>query len=127
MFEALDFDLERGGQVEDLRPVLDGRHPAGGERLAVAGAIDLIEDRHGRIARTNEIAVQRVADTLLDRAIGRQQRLADDQAAEDARPLLVRRQAAEQVHLDPLERQGLDQIFGFGHAAPLARSASGGA
>ena len=49
-----------GLQVEDRLAVLDGDDAAGGERLAVADAVDLVEDRHGRVARAQEVGVQRV-------------------------------------------------------------------
>ena len=70
MHEAFLGDLEGGGEVEDLLTVLDGGDAAGGEALAVAGAVDLVEDRHGRIARADEVGVQGVADAVLDRAVG---------------------------------------------------------
>jgi len=82
-------------------------------KLAVAAAVHVEDDRHGRVARPDEVAVQRVADAVLDRLVGGQQRLGDHLAAEDAAGPPVRRGAPEQVLLDPLELQGLDQGFGL--------------
>ena len=70
--------------------VLDGDHPAGGERAAVADAVDLVEDRHGRVARAQEVGVQRVHLAVgLDGAGGGDERLAGDLAAEDPLAVLV--------------------------------------
>ena len=102
-----------GGQVEDLLAVLDGDHPPRGEAAAVAGAVDLEDDRHGRVARADEVAVQRVADAVFHRLIGRQQRLADHLAPKDPPRRIVRRRPAEEVHFDPLQLERLGQVFGF--------------
>ena len=54
---------------------------------------------------------------VLDRAAGRDQRLADDLAAEHPLPARLRRAAAEQVHLERLEiENGEDVLDGGGHA-----------
>ena len=69
--------LEARLQVEDRLPVLDGDHPAGGEGAAVADAVDLVEDRHVRVAGPQEVGVERVdAASGLHRAGGGHQRLA---------------------------------------------------
>ena len=47
VIEAVLRGLERGGQIENLRAVLNRDHAAGGEVVAVARAIDLVDD--GRI------------------------------------------------------------------------------
>ena len=78
-------------------------HAPGGEALAVADAVDLVDDRHLRIAREEEIGVQRMGSRALDRAGGRDQRLADHLAAEHALPADLRAAAAKQVHLERLE------------------------
>jgi acetyl-CoA acetyltransferase len=90
VFEALLRRLKGGGEVEDLLAVLDGDHPAGGKAAAVAGPVDIEEDRCGRVARADEIAVQGMADPVLDRAIGGQQGLGDDLPAENPARALVR-------------------------------------
>jgi hypothetical protein len=46
VIETRLFDLERGGQIEDLLPVLDRDDAARGEAVAVAGPVDLVEDRN---------------------------------------------------------------------------------
>jgi hypothetical protein len=118
MLETLLRLHERGGEVEDLLAVLDGDHPPRGEAAAVPGPVHLEDDRHGGVARPDEITVQRVADAVFHRLIGGQQRLADHLAAEDAAGRVVRCRTAEEVHFDALELERLGQVLGF-HEAPL--------
>ncbi len=107
---ALFRHLEGGGEVEDLFAMLNGRDAAGGEALAVARAIHLVEDRHRRIARTDEVGVQRVADAGVDGAVGGDQRLRDHLAAEDTLHAVVWRLAAKKVHLDPFDVEQGDEL-----------------
>ena len=67
VLEAACVELERRRQREDRLAVLDGDHPAGGERAAVAHPVDLVEDRHRRVAGPEEVRVQRV-DAAVRRA-----------------------------------------------------------
>ena len=93
--------------------VLDRDHAAGGEALAVADAVDLVDDRHLRVAGEQEIGVQRMRRALrhaLDGAASRDQRLADDLAAEHALPAALRRAAAKEVYLERLEIEDGDEI-----------------
>src|SRR5204862_5034350 len=88
----------------------------GREAAAIAAAIHLEDDRDRRIARAEEVAVQRVADAVLDSLVGRQQRLGDDLTTVDALTLVgVGRRAAEEVHLQPLEPERLDEGLGGLH------------
>ena len=127
MLQAVFGDLERRRHREDRLAVLDGHHAPRGEGLAVAAAIHLVDDGHPGIARAQEISVQRVADALVHGARGRDQRLAQDLAAEDALPAVLGRNAAEDVVLDTLkveQRQQLGQsllraVFGRGVAEML--------
>ena len=83
MFEAGFIDLKRNRHMED-RPAMLNRHdPARTETFSVAAAVDLVEDRNPRIARQQEIGVKRVTDPILNRARRRNQRLAQDLAAEN--------------------------------------------
>ena len=69
--------------------------------------VDLVEDRHPNVARSQEVRVQRVdAAPGLDRASRRDQRL-PYLAAEHPLPVLVGRDAPEDVHLDRLEVEQL--------------------
>src|SRR5947207_37368 len=61
-------DVERGRQVEDGPPVLDGDDAPRRERAAVADAVDLVEDGPVGIARTQELRVQGVHAADVDRA-----------------------------------------------------------
>ena len=56
--EARLVGVERHRHGEDRLPVLDRDHAPGGEALAVADAVDLVDDRHLGIAGQQEIGVQ---------------------------------------------------------------------
>ena len=53
-------DVERRRQVEDGPAVLDGDHPPGRERSAVADAVHLVEDGHVGVPGAQEVGVERV-------------------------------------------------------------------
>ncbi len=83
-------------QVEDRLPVLDRDDASGGERLAVADAVDLVEDRRVRVAGTQEVRVERVdvarrpdLGIVLDSASCSDERLSGDLSSEHALALLV--------------------------------------
>ena len=105
-------DVEAGLQVEDRPAVLDGDDAAGGEAAAVADPVDLVEDRHRRVAGAQEVGVQRVdqAARLVDRAGRGDQRLPGHLAAEHPLAVLVGRAAAEDVDLDGLEVEQRHEI-----------------
>src|SRR5204863_5588954 len=90
--------LVGAGQCEDRLAVLDADDAARGKALAIADAVDLVDDRDRRIAGPQEIAVQRVDMAVaVDRAGCRDQGLADDEAAEDALPADLRARAAVEI------------------------------
>ena len=67
-------------------------------------AVDLVDDRHGRVAAQHEVAMQRMDVAVgLDGALRRHQRLADDLAAEHPLPARLRAAATEQVVFQRLE------------------------
>ncbi len=78
-------------QVEDGPAVLDRDDAPRGEAPTVADPVDLVQDRHGRVTRTQEVGVERVDEpaALADRASGGDERLAGDLPAEDALAVLV--------------------------------------
>ena len=77
--------LERRREMKDLPPVLDRHDAARREALAVAQAVDEVDDRNRQVAGQDEVAVHRVRGTIgLDRARGRDERLRHDLAAVDA-------------------------------------------
>ena len=89
-----------------------------GEALAVADAVDVVDDRHLGIARQQEIGVHRMRRPAgLDRAHRGDQRLADHLAAEHALPAGLRRAAAEQVHLERFEIEDVEQVLDGGGMA----------
>ncbi len=100
--------------------VLDRLDVAGGETLAVADAVDVVDDRHFGIAAEQEIGVQRMRRPrrhIVDGAAGRDQRLADDLAAEHPLPARLRRTAAKQIHFERFEIENINQFLdGGGHA-----------
>jgi hypothetical protein len=109
--------LERGGQVEDGPAVLDGHHPPRGERPAVSDAVDLVEDRHRRVAGAQEVGVQRVDGPVGGhRAGGGDEGLTGHLPSEHALAVLVGAHAPEDVHLDRLEVEQLHEgVQGLGH------------
>ncbi|MGY4354676.1 hypothetical protein ACVW0J_001169 [Bradyrhizobium sp. i1.7.7] len=112
---ALLVGVERHHDREDRVAVLDRGDAAGRIALAVAQALDLVDDRDLRIARQDEIAMQRMRQPALDRAAGRNHRLPDHLAAEHPLPARLRAVAAEQIHLELFEvenRDQVDQAFG---------------
>ena len=101
--------LEGSLQVEDRAPVLDRDDAAGGEALAVARAVDLVEDGRLRIPRAQEVGVEGVRRIPLDRAAGGDQGLAQHLPPEDALRALLRAAAAEEVHLQLFEIEDSEQ------------------
>ena len=121
VLEPLFGVVERGLQVEDGTPVLNGHHAPGREGAAVADAVDLVEDRHGGVAGAQEVRVQRVHPPVLHGSPGRHQRLAGDLTAEDALALLVELGAPEDVDLNGLEVEQVDQeVKGRAHGPMFA-------
>ena len=116
--EALLVHVERRLQVEDGAAVLDGHDASGGERATVADAVDVVEDRHARIAGTQEVGVQRVHLAVgLDGAGGGHQRLAGHLPTEHPLGLDIGARAPEDVDLDRLEvEQGDEVVDGLLHA-----------
>ena len=109
--------LERRLEMEDRAPALDRRDAARGEALAVARAIDLIEDGDPGIARAQEVGVEGVRRIPLDRASGGRERLAEHLPAEDALRAHLRAAAAKQVHLQLFEIEDSQQrVERLGHA-----------
>ena len=96
---------------------------ARGEAAAVADPVDLVEDRHQRIAGTQEVGVQRVdlPAGVVDRARGGHQGLTCDLSTEHALAALVGRPAAEDVDLDGFQIEQLDEIVEGGHGVILAQ------
>jgi hypothetical protein len=111
MLETLLADMERRGKVEDRSPVLDAHHSAGGKRPAIADAIDLVEHRHRRIARPEEVGMERVDGPVLIDGSGRgYERLARHLSAEDSLAILLRGHAAENVDFDRFEIEKIDEV-----------------
>ena len=93
MRQALLVQMERDRHREDGAAVLDRDHAPGGEALAVADAVDLVDDRHFRIAADQEIAMQRMRRPyrhVFDGAACRDQRLTDHLSAKYPLPPRLR-------------------------------------
>src|ERR1700692_2968386 len=98
--------------------MLDRGDPAGRIALAVAQAFDLVDDRNLRIARQDEIAMQRMRQPALDGAACRYHRLSDHLPAEHPLPARLRAVAPKQIHLDRLEIENGNQVNpAFGHGS----------
>ena len=84
--------------------MLDGHHAAAGEALAVAAAVDVIDDGRGTVAAPQKVSMQRVRHARLGHRGGcRPQRLAEHLAAKDLRAADVLTLAAEEIDLEGLE------------------------
>ena len=103
--------------------MLDRDDAPRGEALAVADAVDLVDDRNLRIAAEQEIGVQRMRQRVLDGAGGGDQRLADHLAAEHALPADLRARAAEQIDLELFEIE--DARAGLGAAEDMETPSGG--
>ena len=110
MIEARLGHLKRGGHVEDLFAMLDGDDTTAAEAVAIATAIDLIDDRCGEIAAPQEIGVQRMHDSPLGGGIGGAQRLSQHLTAKDLRTADIATLAAKQPVLQLLELQQPQQV-----------------
>ncbi len=116
VLEALLGHVKAGFHVVDRPTVLHGHHAPRREALAVADAVDFVEDRNLRIARTQKVRVQRVDVALIHGAPRRHECLGGDLSTEDALTLLVGLDPAEDVLLDRLEVEQVDEeIEGVGH------------
>ena len=118
--------LERGGEHQDRLAVLDRGHPAHRKAVAIAGAIDVEDDRRGDVAGAQEIGVQRMhAAAVLDGLLRRRQRLAEHLPAEHVLGADVAALAAEQVVFQALEREQGDEFGydGFGHGGSATGAA----
>ena len=109
MFEPLLFGMETGLHVVDGAAVLDGHDATGGEAATVADPVDLVEDRDTRVARSQEVRVQRVDGPDLDGAPRRHQGLGGDLAAEGALALLFGVTSPKGIDLDAFEVQQVNQ------------------
>ena len=116
--------MERDRHGEDRFAMLDRDHPPGGEALAVANAIDLVDDRHLGVAAEQEVGVQRMRRPAagVERAAGCHQRLAYHLATEHPLAPDLGRAAAEQVDLELLEvEHGKQVLNGGGHRGIILR------
>src|SRR5262249_11839089 len=95
---------------EDLCSVLDRSHAPAAEAVAIAAAIDEIDDRRVEVAPLQEVGVQRMHYPLLsDGRVRSAQRLTEHLAAEYLRGTDIAARAAEQVVLESLELEQIDQ------------------
>ncbi len=109
--------VERGRHVEDRPAVLAGDHPAGAERAAVAGALDVVHDRHPGVAGPQEVGVQRVhRPTGVRRPRRGDQRLAGHLAAEHPLQRRLGLPPPEEAVVERLEvEQGEQLVDRLGH------------
>ena len=121
MLEARLVGMKRHQHGKDRMAVLARGDAPCGEALAVADAVDVVDDRNLGIARQQEIGVHGMRRSCLHRAHGGDQRLADHLAAEHALPADLRGAAAEQIHVERLEVEKIEQVLdgggGGGHGS----------
>ena len=103
--------MEGAGHVEDLLAVLDGDDAPRRETAAIAGTVDLIDDRDLRVAGADEIGVERMAQPLFHGAVGRHQGLGDHLAPENALAgFLIGALAAEEIDFQTLQVEQVQQV-----------------
>jgi hypothetical protein len=111
MLESRLVDLKRGGHGQDRAARLGGHHAPGGERAAIADAIDLVLDRHIQVAAAQEVRVQRVNQAIWgNRLRGRGERLAEDLPAKDPAPPEVLAAPSKRSIGATLERQEIHEL-----------------
>src|SRR5262249_10161836 len=108
--EARFVDLIGRGHGVDGFAVLDRDHAPGGEARAVANAVDLVEDRPGRVAAAQKVAVHRMHHAAADGAARGRKRLRDDLSAEDALQAVVGAGRPEQIALYLLEVEDAEEV-----------------
>ena len=107
--------LERSRHVEDRLPTLDRHHSPRREALAIPDRVDLVDDRPLRVPHPQEVRVQRVRGAIRrDGLDGGRERLPENLPTEDLPPPQILGLAAEEVLLDPLERQQVQELAEHG-------------
>ena len=82
------------------------------ETLAVADAIDVIDDWNFWIARQQEVRMHRVRRAAgIDSTDRRDESLPDHLTTKDPLPADLRRAAAEQVHFERFEVEDIEQVL----------------
>ena len=114
MLEPVLGDVKGGRHREDRLAVLLGEDAPGREGAPVADALDDIVDRRVGIAGTQEISMQRMAVAFRNGAGRRDQRLAQNLAAEDSLPARIIAATAEAVVVDGFEIQNGQEIVAHG-------------
>ena len=131
VFEAELVGVEAGLHVVDRAAVLDRDDAPGREAASVADPVDLVEDGDARVARAQEVRVQRVHASVVDGTTRRHEGLGRDLAAEGPLAVFLRVLATVRVDFNGFEVEQIDKEFkGFGHAsivAPVSRTAPRGA
>src|SRR5262245_22206649 len=125
---ALLLGMEGHHDREDRIAMLNRGDAARRIAFAVTQPFDLVDDRNLRIARQDEIAMQRMGQPALDGAACRDHCLSDHLAAKYALPARLRAVAAEQIHLERLNIEDGDEIDqAFGHGRLLSHCCHSGA
>src|ERR1019366_3149064 len=110
MFEPRLLDLERGRERENRAAMLDRVAAPRGKTLSVPDPVDFIDDRHARVARQKEIAVQGMRRPPFDGAGRCDEGLRDHETAEHALPANLRTAPAKNIFLDPLEIEDCQKL-----------------
>ena len=115
VLEAVLGHLEVGGHEVDRVAVLARDDAPRRERPAVAQPLDVVDDRHRRVAGPQEVGVQRVDVAVLgDRPDAGDQGLRGHLSAEDPLAVGLGLAAPEQVDVERLDVEELDELVGGG-------------
>ena len=114
VLETLGLHLEGGIEVEDGLAALDGLDPAGGDGLAVADVLHVIDDGAIGIAGTQEIGVETVHLAIAGhRLLGGRQGLPHHLPAKHGPQAEILALAPKQALLDFFERQQCQQLIQY--------------
>ena len=118
--------LEVGGHEVDRVAVLARDDAPGRERPAVPQPLDVVDDRHRRVAGPQEVRVQRVHVAVLGHgADARDQGLGGHLAAEHPLAVGLRLATPEQVDVERLDVEERDELVGGGGHGLLWRGWKG--
>ena len=121
VLQALLEIVEGSLEVEDGPTVLNGHDAPGREGPPVPDAVHLVEDRNAGVARPQEVRVQRMHPSVLDRLPGRHERLPRHLPAEHALTLFVGLDTPEDVDLNGFEIKQIDEeVQGRAHPPMFA-------
>ncbi len=113
MLDAILGMLEGCREIEDGAAVLDRNNATRREATTITGPVDFVDDRRSHVAAAQKIRVQRVHDAVLDRVLGRRQRLTENLSTKHLRTADVPAIAPKYILLDALEPKQPNQVLEY--------------